>query len=312
MDDEVTFDNLPNFRQAGGKGLLTSSKRRVKDGLLYRSSRTDFLTEKEKPIFTRLGIKAIIDLRRKSEYERADGDKILDDVYPPCVMKKGKVADLKPSMRWGGQLRRRQPTSAENSEPTEVASTTSVKRKRYLVNMLTMDLIWYFFTRVNFFVRYLSLILVLVDWLFGCHYFVKFFYWAVINRHTMSSQYVQILEYTKGEVVDILRVVSDDGNVPVLIHCAHGKDRTGLVIAVILSCLGVDDDVIAEDYAKSEVNTIVTFHDPYLYNVHVQCMYRHAYTQWQYCSQQPALGMTWVRQMYLYFFTTIWGTDLLR
>lgn len=253
MDDscEVTFDNLPNFRQAGGKCLVTSSKRRVKDGLLYRSSRTDFLTEKEKAHFTRLGIKAIIDLRRKSEYERSDGEKILDDLYCPCVMEKGKVANLKPSMRWGGQLRRRQQVKTDSTD-----LSPSLKGKRYLINMMTMDLIWYFFTKVNFFVRYLSLILVLVDWLFGCHYFVKFFYWAVINRQTLASQYVQILEYTKGAVVDILRVISDEENVPVLIHCAHGKDRTGLIIAVILSCVGVDDDTIAEDYAKSEVSSV--------------------------------------------------------
>lgn len=252
---EVLLPNLPNFRLAGGKGLVTSSKRRVKDGLLYRSSRTDFLSEEEKSVFTRLGIKAIIDLRRKSEYERADGEKILDDVYPPCVMEKGKVKDLKPSMRWGGQLRKRQVKSNTESadDPVSTEPAPSFKRKRYLVNMLTMNLIWYFFTKVNFFVRYLSLVLVLIDWLFGCHYFVKFFYWAVINRHTMSSQYVQILEYTKDAVVDILRVVSEEENVPVLIHCAHGKDRTGLIIAVILSCLGVEEDVIVEDYAKSEV-----------------------------------------------------------
>ena len=233
---------------------MTSNKRRVKDGLLYRSSRTDFLSEDEKTNFFKLGIKSIIDLRRKSEYERADGEKVLDDVYSPCVMEKGKVADLKPSMRWGGQLRRRQNKSEDSFVPTEVSPP--IRRKRYLVNMLTMDLIWSVFTKVNFFVRYLSLILVLVDWLFGCHYFVKFFYWAVINRQTMASQYVQILEFTKGAVVDILRVVLDDKNIPVLIHCAHGKDRTGLIVAVILSCLGVDDDVIAEDYAKSEVNSV--------------------------------------------------------
>ena len=249
---DVTFQNLPNFRQAGGKGLVTLSKRRVKDGLLYRSSRTDFLTEKEKANFNRLGIRAIIDLRRKSEYERADGEKVLDDVYSPCVMKKGKVTELRPSMRWGSQLRRRQ---QKNVGSNEVAP--SFTGKRFLVNLLTMDLIWYFFTKVNFFVRYLSLILLLVDWLFGCHYFVKFFYWAVINRHTMAAQYVRILEFTKSAVVDILRVVSESDNVPVLIHCAHGKDRTGLVIAVILSCLGVDDDTIADDYAKSEVSSII-------------------------------------------------------
>ena len=256
--EECTFHNLPNFRQAGGRGLVTSSGRRVRDGLLYRSSRTDFLSEEETTAFNCLGIKAIIDLRRKSEYERSDGEKLLDTAYPPCVIEKGKLSELKPSMRWGSQLRKRQQQqqkSQGSSEPSE--TPPCFKGKRYLVNMLTMDLIWAIFTKVNFFVRYLSLMLVAVDWLFGCHYFVKFFYWAVINRQTMASQYVEILEFTKRAVVDILRVVTEE-NVPVLIHCAHGKDRTGLIVALILSCIGVDDDTIAEDYAKSEVS-ISTF-----------------------------------------------------
>ena len=251
---EAAFDNLPNFRQAGGKSVVTSSGRQLKDGLIFRSSRTDFLTEEERPEFSRLDIRAIIDLRHKSEYERADGEKILDDTYELYTMKKGQVIELKPSMRWGGQLRKRQKQMKQSEDTTD--SSPVRKRKRYLVNMLTMDLIWYFFTRVNFFVRYLSLILVLVDWLFGCHYFIRFFYWAVINRQNLALQYVQILEFSKSEVVDILRVISDEENVPVLIHCAHGKDRTGLIVAVILSSIGVDDDTIAEDYAQSEVSVM--------------------------------------------------------
>lgn len=35
---------------------------------------------------------------------------------------------------------------------------------------------------------------------------------------------------------------------PVLVHCSAGKDRTGVVVAVVLSLLGVADEVIAEDY----------------------------------------------------------------
>jgi protein-tyrosine phosphatase len=38
---------------------------------------------------------------------------------------------------------------------------------------------------------------------------------------------------------------------PVLVHCAGGKDRTGLVIALILSLLGVPRDTILEDYAMT-------------------------------------------------------------
>ena len=35
---------------------------------------------------------------------------------------------------------------------------------------------------------------------------------------------------------------------PVLVHCSAGKDRTGVVVAMVLSLLGVADEVIAEDY----------------------------------------------------------------
>lgn len=39
-----------------------------------------------------------------------------------------------------------------------------------------------------------------------------------------------------------------DGDLPVLIHCTAGKDRTGFVCAMILSALGVETDAIMADY----------------------------------------------------------------
>ena len=251
MGTEPEFENLPNFRQACGKGIMNEHGQRVRDGLLYRSSRTDFLTEKEKVLFQHLGIKSIIDLRRKSEYERADGDKVLDDLYVPCVVTHGKVSKLKPSLRWGGGgvLRKRKTGRTDTDSPDAPSG------KRFLVNMFTMDLIWYIFSQVNFFIRYLTLILVLIDWLFGCQLFVRFFTWAVLNRQTLAQQYVHLLVYTKSAVADILRLIVEGGNVPVLIHCAHGKDRTGLIVAIIFGCLEVDDEIIAQDYAKSHVSS---------------------------------------------------------
>jgi len=38
------------------------------------------------------------------------------------------------------------------------------------------------------------------------------------------------------------------GNHPILIHCASGKDRTGFGAAIILDVLGVDEETIVEDY----------------------------------------------------------------
>ncbi len=39
--------------------------------------------------------------------------------------------------------------------------------------------------------------------------------------------------------------------VPMLIHCAAGKDRTGFVVALLLHALGVPESVIVEDYLRS-------------------------------------------------------------
>jgi protein-tyrosine phosphatase len=40
----------------------------------------------------------------------------------------------------------------------------------------------------------------------------------------------------------------EDGAPPLLFHCTAGKDRTGFGAALILAALGVDDEVVLEDY----------------------------------------------------------------
>lgn len=230
---------MHNFRQAGGTCLYNRHGEKVMDGLLFRSSRTDLMTEDEMDKFSELGIKAIIDLRRNDEYVKSDGRKILDASYRPCILKKGKVKDWKAGRRV--------------SSKQVNAGSDSGKGKRYLANMMTIDLIKEVFGQVNFFIRYSSLLLLVVDWFFNCHLFVRLFSHLVSNHQTLAEQYLTMLEHTKLVVADIMRLLLEEGNVPVLVHCAHGKDRTGVVVALILGCLGVEDDTIAQDYALSQV-----------------------------------------------------------
>ena len=54
------------------------------------------------------------------------------------------------------------------------------------------------------------------------------------------------------EIASALRAYSTLSNYPILSHCTQGKDRTGLIIALILFLLEVPRDAISHDYVMSE------------------------------------------------------------
>jgi protein tyrosine/serine phosphatase len=64
--------------------------------------------------------------------------------------------------------------------------------------------------------------------------------------------YLIFLEHFKHNVATAVRAVADAPEGGVVIHCAGGKDRTGLLTAFLLHLAGVGDDDIAADYALSE------------------------------------------------------------
>lgn len=51
----------------------------------------------------------------------------------------------------------------------------------------------------------------------------------------------------------IITLIADSKNETVLYHCSEGKDRTGLVTIVLLHILGVDLEVIRQDYLYSNL-----------------------------------------------------------
>lgn len=50
----------------------------------------------------------------------------------------------------------------------------------------------------------------------------------------------------------------DEGEVfPLLLHCTQGKDRTGIIILLLLLLTHVPEDAISEDYVRSEPELVV-------------------------------------------------------
>lgn len=75
----------------------------------------------------------------------------------------------------------------------------------------------------------------------------------------LAHRYAEILDAFAGRFVAAVdRIARAEGGVAY--HCAVGKDRTGLLTALVLSTLGVADEVIAADYARSARATAVQVH----------------------------------------------------
>ncbi len=66
---------------------------------------------------------------------------------------------------------------------------------------------------------------------------------------TLAEDYLRMLDRYRGGVADAMTAVARAPEGGVLVHCAAGKDRTGLISALLLGLVGVPEGTIADDYA---------------------------------------------------------------
>ncbi len=67
----------------------------------------------------------------------------------------------------------------------------------------------------------------------------------------MAARYLWYLEVGGDRLAAALRLVAAPEHHPLVFHCMAGKDRTGVLSALVLGCLGVPRDVIVDDYVQT-------------------------------------------------------------
>lgn len=75
---------------------------------------------------------------------------------------------------------------------------------------------------------------------------------ASILELDLAAIYAEFVEEHGPSLTRAVRVIATAGDTPTLVHCAAGKDRTGLVVALALSAAGVDREDVVADYVLSE------------------------------------------------------------
>jgi len=91
----------------------------------------------------------------------------------------------------------------------------------------------------------------------------------VLGYEPPPDTYAPMLDHNGPRIARAFRTVADAPPGPVVVHCKAGRDRTGVLTALLLEVAGVGAGAIAADYAVSGgsptpmINTLDHLHDRY-------------------------------------------------
>ena len=72
-------------------------------------------------------------------------------------------------------------------------------------------------------------------------------------EHVLVHDYIRMVNNHQHDFRKFLNIVANTDYLPLVFHCAAGKDRTGLASVFLLTALGVDLEHIRDDYMATNV-----------------------------------------------------------
>ena len=70
----------------------------------------------------------------------------------------------------------------------------------------------------------------------------------------LYDDYVLQVRDNGAQLLAGLELLAEDGALPAVVHCTAGKDRTGVLVALLLDLLGVEREAVVADYAETTAN----------------------------------------------------------
>ena len=74
----------------------------------------------------------------------------------------------------------------------------------------------------------------------------------VMRERGLNGLAIDTLDVCGAEFCQIFGILANENNLPIVIHCTQGKDRTGISILLVLLLLGVSLEAIEHDYLLSD------------------------------------------------------------
>jgi protein-tyrosine phosphatase len=87
---------------------------------------------------------------------------------------------------------------------------------------------------------------------------------------SVGEGYVAMVDEGRWAIGQAVSLLAEPGALPAVFHCTAGKDRTGILAAILLSALGVRDEDIVDDYmmtgeSRAARNAYLQAHEPDYY-----------------------------------------------
>ncbi|KAM3414798.1 hypothetical protein BST61_g9947 [Cercospora zeina] len=222
------LQNVANLRDVASSTASPS----LRPGLLLRSAAPDDATPEDRNLLaTEIGLKTIIDLRSDTEHR---------EVTKKNALRAPPVPDL-PSKTHASRAH------FDDTDPRDPFRVPGVKYKLIHFNgsAYTSHLIW----QLSYFN-----IAKLVTW-YTLGYStdaISIIATNVMQQRGLIGLAQDSLKHCTAEVKLVFDILAEKENYPLLVHCTQGKDRTGIVILLVLMLLGVEASAIEKDYMLSQ------------------------------------------------------------
>ena len=85
----------------------------------------------------------------------------------------------------------------------------------------------------------------------------------VMQPRGLTGLALDTLDASMAEIRAVFELLANDESYPILVHCTQGKDRTGLVVLMMLLLAGeaVSTPAIVDDYTRSELELVPEFEE---------------------------------------------------
>ncbi|KAI2872827.1 hypothetical protein CBS63078_10644 [Aspergillus niger] len=262
------FDNIINFRDVGRTINQLTGKRVLKEGIIFRSARLDDASERDKRrLVDEFHISTVVDLRSSTEHQIAT-NKRLAELAAAASSTESSSTSESPETQTSTPPPPPEPTATASATPTDIHLPDLPTVTRFPVSLtgkaFERTLLW----RLDWWNFFKVLALVASGYRSTA---VQIVGQQVMSPRGLVGLGIDTLDSSYGEMKTLFDLFSSitssttDGNdkesdefedsaYPVLIHCTQGKDRTGLIVLLLLLLVAdvVPEEAMREDYLRSE------------------------------------------------------------